>query len=470
MSDKPLSRYTAAVAELRRMMGNCTEVTAAEVTSILLNSAQAPNLAALARGEYGTVNVGSVARALADIRDFTGRVTSRLNRSKTNVWRLADAGQDAGSFPQVQTPIDAFVSRAKTIDIRPRVYGVGGNDGIISPNADAIGAVQEALAKTGVRVARTDDDFERLINLTRKPIEFEELCDKLMMPPGLVRSLIAAAQSRGYRIDLAGSTVARKTAEPDLNDVYRIEVPPTVGETLPIGIISDTHFGSKYCLRHYLADFVAHAYERGVRHIFHAGDILDGCYKHGMFELSHHGFEDQAQDAVESLPQYPGLKYFAIGGNHDETFSAATGLDTGRALVDRFKACGRDDLVYLGARGAMVSLLGVKIELWHPKPGKSYALSYQLQNKIRDTPIGCKPDVLVAGHWHTSMFFEQRGIYALAAACWQGGGSAFGKSLGGCPSIGGVIMMLDRTEHGTLRRVQLERSAYYENERPREVA
>jgi hypothetical protein len=54
--------------------------------------------------------------------------------------------------------------------------------------------------------------------------------------------------------------------------------------------------------------------------------------------------------------------------------------------------------------------------------------------------------------------------------CFQGGKSSFGKSLNGAPSIGGLIVSWDATEHGTLRRVAVERSAYYEIEAFREVA
>jgi predicted phosphodiesterase len=205
--------------------------------------------------------------------------------------------------------------------------------------------------------------------------------------------------------------------------------------------------------------------------VLHAGDILDGCYDHGRWELSHHGLDKQIDDAIETLPRLDGLRYVAISGNHDETFTKSTGMDTGRAIVDRFRSEGRTDLEYVGPRGAMLRLGGVRIELWHPRQtSAAYSLSYRLQNKIRDTSVGRKPDLLLAGHWHTSVYLEQRGVHALACGTFQGGGSAFSKSLGGAPSIGGTLISWETTEHGTLRRVAVERSAYYENEAPREIA
>ncbi len=66
-----------------------------------------------------------------------------------------------------------------------------------------------------------------------------------------------------------------------------------------VGVISDTHLGSKYCLRAQLKEFINYAYSKGVRKILHAGDITDGIYKHGVYEVSHTGLEAQVQDLFE---------------------------------------------------------------------------------------------------------------------------------------------------------------------------
>jgi UDP-2,3-diacylglucosamine pyrophosphatase LpxH len=313
--------------------------------------------------------------------------------------------------------------------------------------------------------------YESLVRLVRNGALFEDLCNRLRMCPNDVRALIDEARQAGYQIDVAGNIVAQ--VSPPARDVATdVGVAPIVGGRSVVGVIGDIHAGSKYFLRAQLQDFIARAYDKGVRHMLVPGDLLDGCYKHGLFELSHHGVDDQADDLLDTLPMLSGLDYHYVTGNHDETFTALTGMDTGRLIEDRAFRRGRTDMHYHGCRGGLLRLGGVKVELWHPRKGKSYALSYHLQKCIESIPAasGRKPDILIAGHWHTFCYFEQRAVHAIASPCWQGGGSSFGKSLGGAPSIGGLIVSWELTAHGTLRNVAVERSSYFEVEHYREVA
>lgn len=340
-------------------------------------------------------------------------------------------------------------SYLSTLSDKRRQY-VSQSQPIVTPNA---------RLESGSLVAR-------LAQLTRaKSRTVIELADALDVSPKRLKELVDSAKSQGYRVDFAGDSVAWREPEQRTHDVGIAQVQGTHCAL----VISDTHFGSKYCLREQLIDCVTRAYGMGARDVLHAGDILDGCYAHGRWELSHHGVDEQIQDAFDTLPQLDGLRYHAITGNHDETFTRDTGLDTGRAIEDRFRSLGRSDFRCYDARGATLRIGGVKVALWHPRPGKSYALSYQLQNYIRDLPIGAKPDILIAGHWHAWGLFEQRGVHALMGGTFQGGGSAFSKSLGGAPSIGGTLLRWGTTEHGTIRELDVKRFAYYEGERVRDV-
>lgn len=307
-------------------------------------------------------------------------------------------------------------------------------------------------------------EFSRLVDATRKgPVDFASLCDVLDMSPKRTRELIDAAQKSGYHVELTpGGHVGWRV--PVIDDRLVEDIPPVLGQRQVVGVISDTHLGSKYCLRDQLKDFVHTAYERGAREILHPGDVLDGDYKHGRFELTHHGLEDQTQDLFETMPQLPGLRYFFIEGNHDNTFTDRVGASTGRYIQDYFQARGRHDWRCVGNRGAFMRVRGAIYNLWHPRSGSSYALSYQLQKYIEKLSSSYKPQVVLAGHWHTSVCFYTRGIHAIACPTFQGGGSAFGKSLGGQPAIGGVILSWGATEHGTMREFDYSLRAYFERE------
>lgn len=215
--------------------------------------------------------------------------------------------------------------------------------------------------------------------------------------------------------------------------------------------------------------------ERGVRRFLHVGDMLDGAYKFSFSEQNVRGFEDQCDYAIEHLPRLEGATWTCILGNHDETFDV-NGLNVERAINERFRSAGRTDVEFIGARGAYVRLLapgqkrGTIVELWHPKGGAAYAISYKLQNHIRDYAVGAKPDIALQGHTHQAMYFEQRGVHAFVCGCWQGGKSAFGRSIGGAPSIGSWVIEYEVTEDETIRTLTPSWRRYYEGESPRTVA
>lgn len=309
------------------------------------------------------------------------------------------------------------------------------------------------------------DEFRRLVDVARKgPFGFSDLCDALDMSPRKARELIEDAQRAGYHIEVTpGGHVGWRA--PDANDsIIETGMLPVLGERQIVGVISDTHLGSKYCLREQLKDFVHAAYERGAREILHPGDVLDGDYKHGRFELTHHGLEDQTQDLFETMPRLPGLKYYFIEGNHDNVFTDRNGASTGRYIVDYFRNAGRDDWHCVGNRGAFLRIRGAVFNLWHPRSGGAYALSYPLQKYVEKISSAFKPQCVLAGHWHVHASLFSRGIHAIACPTFQGGGSPFGRSLGGQPAMGGLILSWGATEHGTMREFDLSYRAYFERE------
>ena len=312
--------------------------------------------------------------------------------------------------------------------------------------------------------------FAALLDATRKTRSLSDLCDALDLAPGKLRSLIDEARAAGYVLHVEHDQVGWRTPEP-LDHVQPIGVPPVVGERQRVGVISDTHFGSKYCLRAQLRDCVEYLYAAGVREILHPGDVLDGCYRFARYEWTHSGIEEQTRDAFETLPALPGLTYHIIGGNHDETFSEAVGVDVPQYVATYFRDHGRGDVTAYGNRGAHVKIRGAHVHLWHPRGGLAYANSYGLQKKVEGYSPGEKPQIMLAGHWHRYCAIYERGIHAIACPTFHGGLSSFGKSLkGGAPSLGGLLLEWETTEHGTIRNFASEFRAYFEREAPREIA
>ena len=308
-----------------------------------------------------------------------------------------------------------------------------------------------------------------LFEATKKqPVAFEELCDMFDMSPYRLRNTIEEAKKQGVRVHVEHGHVGLLHNKQS-DDIKTVGPSPVVGKRFRIASISDTHLGSKYCLREQLKDFIHHAYSKGVRVILHTGDVLDGAYhRHGLYELSHVGIDEQARDLYETLPQLPGLEYHGITGNHDETFTLKSGVDAGHFLAAYFHKRGRHDLHFHGNRGAFLRVGGAVVHLWHPLKGPAYAKSYGVQKQI-EKYSSIKPQILLCGHWHMFNYCVERGVHGIACPTFQGGGSAFGNALGGAPAIGGLMLSWALTEHGTIRNFALEPRLYYEKEKPIEI-
>lgn len=332
----------------------------------------------------------------------------------------------------------------------------------------------EILAANRSRIGKGDkaDELARFAAVAKKGGSLEDLCDRLDASPKRVKALVEAAKLAGYRIELAHGQVGYVPSKPLVGERKIVAQP---GEEHVFAVASDIHVGSKYFLRDQFIDFVTRAYkEDGVRTIFGPGDILDGVYRHSRWEESHHGFHGQAEYAAKVFPRLPGLRYVMIAGNHDETFEKESGLDVSRAIEDVFRREGRDDLTMLGARGAYVRYApkggrGILVELWHPLGGGAYAVSYKLQRHVEEYGVGQKPDFMFAGHWHQQCYVVRRGVHCFSSGTFHGGGSSFGKALGGAQAIGGWVVRFRQTKEGTVRDVAPTWRGYYETESIRDL-
>ena len=141
---------------------------------------------------------------------------------------------------------------------------------------------------------------------------------------------------------------------------------------LRIGVIGDTHIGSKYFDQKALEIFVGVCEKENVDFYIQTGDITDGMYNNRpghIYELTHLGYDAQLKAVTKSFPN-TGKKTFFITGNHDETHIKNAGADIGFAIE---KA--RSDMIYLGPREADL-FLGEKektrLKLFHPGGGTCF--------------------------------------------------------------------------------------------------
>lgn len=344
-----------------------------------------------------------------------------------------------------------------------------------TPRAPPVVVVDDEPKPNADRLSQ-GDRFDDLMAAVRKgPATIEDLCNRLDLSPNRLRALVSQAYTAGLSVEIHGDHIGRRPPVESMHDDERpVRMPAPVKGRNMYAVASDIHIGNKHHLKDELEDFVERAYARGVRTVLCPGDLLDGVYRHSVWEQSHRGFDEQVREAARSLPKRPGMSWHFILGNHDQTFEDSCGLDVGRAIADTFRSEGRTDWTYHGSRGAYLRLAspgerGIVVEMWHPAKGGAYALSYKMQNHIRDYAVGAKPDCLLVGHWHQQCYFVSRGVHAMSCGTWQGGRSAYGRSLGGSPSIGGWVVEYATTADGTVREFCPTWNAYYETETARDV-
>jgi hypothetical protein len=118
-------------------------------------------------------------------------------------------------------------------------------------------------------------------------------------------------------------------------------------------------------------------------------------------------------------------------------------------------------MIYLGMNNAKVSLTpNCIMELNHPGDGAAYALSYTIQKLIDSMSGGDKPNILINGHHHKSMYLFYRNIHAFEAGTIEAQ-TPYMKGKRIAANMGGWIIEVHVDEEGTIQRCKGEFISLY---------
>jgi predicted phosphodiesterase len=190
------------------------------------------------------------------------------------------------------------------------------------------------------------------------------------------------------------------------------------GEEITFGVLSDTHIGSIYTDEQDIITALDEMKKKNVQFIVHPGDITEGMSGRDghVYELDQIGYRAQRAKAVEILKRWEG-PFYAVSGNHDQWFMGKADMG-GDIVEDICKELPNG--IYLGPQEGDISINGIVIRLFHGGDGASYALSYRLQKVIESWTGGIKPNVLITGHDHKSMYLPNyRNVQAVAGGTMQ---------------------------------------------------
>lgn len=197
------------------------------------------------------------------------------------------------------------------------------------------------------------------------------------------------------------------------------------GLKFKFGIVSDTHIGS--C--HERLDVLQAAYEMfkrsGVKEVFLAGNIIDGCNNYNQFELKiPNGIDNQVEYLLNVYPQIGGINtYFIEGGCHSGQLFKREGIKIGKQIENTALNKGITTLKYLDYQEADVEFKTTNgrsiMKIIHPGGGSCYAISYRPQKIVESFSGGAKPNILIVGHYHKAGYFFVRNVHVLLAGCTQ---------------------------------------------------
>ena len=230
------------------------------------------------------------------------------------------------------------------------------------------------------------------------------------------------------------------------------------GQTVKFAVVSDTHINSKYTQLSYLHEFYEECKRRGVKHVYHAGDISDGENMRvgHNYELYKIAADEQVDEICRVYPCVDGITTHFITGNHDASTMKHCGFDIGTAIASR-----RPDMEYLGRDTAIIHLTPkCTMQLLHPWDGGSYSISYRPQKIVEAMDGGTKPNILVIGHYHKALWMEYRNISVFMGGCFQGQ-TPFQRGKGLSRQMGGWIITAYTDKDGHITRITPEFIPFY---------
>lgn len=198
---------------------------------------------------------------------------------------------------------------------------------------------------------------------------------------------------------------------------FNLDIKPWKGKLYKIGIVSDTHLGSRYQQLTNLHKFYKICKEEDIRDVFHCGDVLDGqkVYKGQEYEIFMHGVDSQVRYCIENYPDGSDMTTYFICGNHDESHYKLAGIDVGELIAKE-----RKDMKYKGFYGAFFNIKGVSIYLHHGQGNVSYARSYKPQKLVEQMSPQNKPHMFFLGHYHVGCHLPMyRNVYVWQMPCFQ---------------------------------------------------
>lgn len=282
-----------------------------------------------------------------------------------------------------------------------------------------------------------------------------------------VREAIGNIQDRGFNLTLFGDLWEITKRPPQSADVLKYA--SASDHTFTFGFSADQHLCSKYERLDVLNDLYDKFAERGITHVFNAGNWIDGEARFNKHDLKLGGLGNQLAYLADHYPSRDGIVTYAVAGDdHEGWYGQNSGTDIGKQAFHAMKDdAKRTDWVNLGYMEAFIELVNAESNrsthmlVMHPGGGSAYAHSYKPQKIVESFQGGEKPSFLLIGHYHKLSFNVIRNVFAVQSGTTQDQ-TPFMRKKGIDAHVGGGIAKITQDPYtGALTACQVEFFQYF---------
>lgn len=251
-----------------------------------------------------------------------------------------------------------------------------------------------------------DELEDRLVAYLNQERTLDFLIEKLDMSEMELKGYILDLQIHGREISIAGDKVKLAKSPIRKELVHKVDYSKT--NLIELGIVADTHIGSKWQQETYLKEAYDEFERRGITTVLHLGDISEGQSNRPehRYEVFAHGADAQAEYIINNYPKKNSITTYFLTGNHDGWFMKSGGISIGKLIANE-----RPDMVWIGDSKARIEIQNVKIDMIHPGDGSNRTVSLALQTAASVINKDDMPDILVSGHHHRYAHFVERGMH-----------------------------------------------------------
>lgn len=269
----------------------------------------------------------------------------------------------------------------------------------------------------------TYEEAKKIYSYLKKEEKLLDVSKRLEISNDEVFGLIELLQHFDFPITIEeefGHYIVMKHRKQMASKHKKVKIPMEECKKTTIGLVGDTHLGSKDQQLHMTNSAYRYFYAHEIDKVYHVGDVIDGDYgekrKLQIYNRFCNGADEFADYVVDMYPYVEGITTGFIQGSHDESLKQNGGVTLGRMIEQR-----RSDMIYLGQDYADVIINGVKMRIRHPGGGVSKYRSRSVQNTIDAMTPGNKPKALYEGHYHKSLAGEYRNVHFILnpALCYQ---------------------------------------------------